>query len=181
MDFGIFQEPIKSYQVLFTYHRQGEWSTDFTEITGLNASEKKPASVAIALNLSSLPAYARDTTYLRKMLRTTGENVEFSVSGIELAQNIPGSSLKNKERDLVNNASHVITLGIKNIYKSGSLKLVLPLQYDTSYRQFSTMDDRKVSEISGKTFAFEHLIDGVREAYLHSNQYYFNISIPVKK
>jgi hypothetical protein len=67
------------------------------------------------------------------------------------------------------------------VYQSGEAGIHLPLQYDTSYRSFSIMDDTKVADIAGKTFALQHLIDGVRAAYQNNSQEYIDISIPIKK
>lgn len=181
MDFGVFEKPISDYKVLFSYQRKGDWSTDYKAVTGMDVSEKQPASFAIVTDLSLLPPYARDTSYLRKMLRTAGDNLEYSIGKIELAGNISGAVLKDKERVMVNEGTHVITLDVHNVFNAGNINLTLPFRYDTTYRSQSIMDDRNVAEISGKTFAFQHLIDGVREAYQHSNQYYITISIPIKK
>ena len=84
--------------------------------------------------------------------------------------------------EFLENNTHVIVIEVSDIYKDkGNIDLKLPLVYDNGYKAMSTMDDRNLDSIPGKTFAFEHLIDGVREAYENSNDNFIHISIPVKK
>ena len=182
IDFGLFEEPVTAYNILFKYERAGEWSTNFKEITEADISEKKPASFAVVLNLSSLPLYAQDTNYLRKNLKKTGTHLDATITAIELTKNVNKAGLKEKEQNLVLDGTHILLCTVSNMYQDqASLGFELPLQYDTSYRNLSVMDDRTIEAMQGKTFALTHLIDGVRAAYQNNNQYFIQISIPVKK
>ncbi|ACU61961.1 hypothetical protein [Chitinophaga pinensis] len=181
MDFGLFGEPVKGGNILFNYLREGDWAVGEDGLKDVSASAKKPCVFAIATDLSSLPAYAKDTTYLRQHLKKQADNLDYSIEKILLAKNIDIGKLKKSERAGVQKGTHVFVLRINNVYQSGNVTLHLPLQYDTSYRALSIMDDSKVTDIDGKTFALQHLIDGVREAYQNNNQDYIDISIPIKK
>ena len=181
MDFGIFDEPVNDYNIFFRFKKSGQWEQDGKGLTGFEIDKQAPSTVAIGLDLSSLPYYAKDTNYLKQHIQLKKDNVDFSISSILLPQNIDRAELKKNELDDFTNATHILVLQISNMYKPrGELKFTLPLQYDTSYKSLSIMDDRNVSAISGKTFAFEYLIDGVRAAYQNPNQEFINISIPIK-
>jgi len=99
-----------------------------------------------------------------------------------LVADLDKSKLKPREKEYLENNTHVIVMEVTDIYKDkANIDLKLPLVYDNTYKEMSTMDDRTLDAIPGKTFAFEHLIDGVREAYENSNDNFIHISIPVKK
>lgn len=181
IDFGIFSESVHEHTILFMFDRQGDWSTDYKTIENVNVTANKPVVFSIALNLSSLPSYAIDTTYLLKNLQIESSGLTAHVKRVLQATNIERSSLKEKEKGIIDSNTHVVQVEITDIYKSGSINIRLPLQYDTSYRRQSIMDDRNVEDASGKTFAFEHLVDGVRNAYQNNDQNFIQISIPVKK
>ena len=181
MDFGLFGEPVKSGNVLFKYEKQGQWSIDGDNgLKGVSASAKKPCIFAVAADLSSLPAYAKDTSYLRKHLeKKSASNIDYEIDKIILANKLDAGKLKPGEK--LGTGTHIFVFRINNLYQSGEAGIHLPLQYDTSYRALSIMDDSKVSDIAGKTFALQHLIDGVRAAYQNNSQDYIDISIPIKK
>ena len=61
------------------------------------------------------------------------------------------------------------------------IEVNLPLQYDTWYQDWSSADDKDIKAQSGKTFAFEYLINGVKEAYETRNKNYLNFSIQLNK
>ena len=181
IDFGLFSETIHDYKILFMFGRQGDWSTDYKSLEDVNVPAKKPVVFSIALDLSALPSYASDTTYLLKNLQLESSGLSAKIKRVLLTTSIERNMLKEKEKGIVDNNTHVVQVEITDIYKSGSLNIRLPLQYDTSYRRQSVMDDRNVKDASGKTFALEHLVDGVRNAYQNNDQNFIQISIPVKK
>jgi hypothetical protein len=182
MNFGIFDKAITSYCIFFRYKKSGEWETDGKAIDNAKISKKAPAQIAIGLDLSSLPPYAQDTDYLRKHLQLKTGDADFKIENIILADAVSKGDLKKNELDDLANSTHVFILSIGDVYKTkGELQFSLPLQYDTSYRQLSVMDDRNVANISGKTFGFEYLVDGVRAAYQNPDENFITIAIPIKK
>lgn len=182
IDFGIFDEPITDYNIFFKLKKGGQWEPQGKGITNIEVSNKKPATVLIGVDLSTLPDFVKDTTYLLQNLQKNKDNIDFKILKVSLQESIDRSTLKKNEQDAFNKSTHLFLIEITNVYKSqADLKISLPLQYDTAYRNLSIMDDRKVADISGKTFAFQHLVDGVRSAYQNSNQEFIRISIPIKK
>ncbi len=148
----------------------------------MKITKSNPAVIAIGANLSALPAYAQDTNYLKRNLKLDKSNLDFRIISIVVPENINKADLKKNELDALAKSSHVFIIEVSDVYKANiEMKISLPLQYDTSYRNISIMDDRSLKNISGKTFAFEHLVDGVRAAYQNPNQDFISISIPIKK
>lgn len=182
LNFGLFDKTIEDFETFFTYEREGMWEIKDKSITNLEASKKKPARFAIAVDLSALPLSISAPDYLNKHLKTRSENLDFKIKTILLTQDLDKSKLKPREKGYLENHSHVIVFEVSDIYKDNAkIELNLPLVYDNAYKELSTMDDRNLDSIPRKTFAFEHLIDGVREAYENSNDNFIHISIPVKK
>jgi hypothetical protein len=182
LNFGLFDKTIDDFETFFTYEREGEWKVDDKGIADLKASKKKPSVFAIAVDLSALPMSISAPDYLNQHLKTSSENLDFKIKNILLTKDLDKSKLKPREKEYLEDNTHVIVIEVSDIYKDNAkIELKLPLVYDNGYKAMSTMDDREFDSIPGKTFAFEHLIDGVREAYENSNDNFIHISIPVKK
>ena len=182
LNFGLFDRTIDKYETFFTYEREGKWEIKDNVISDLEATKKKPASFAVAIDLSALPNSISEPEYLNKHLKTSSENLDFRIKNVLLTKDLDKSKLKPREKEYLEANTHVIVIEVTDIYKDNAkIDLNLPLIYDNTYKDLSTMDDRTLDSIPGKTFAFEHLIDGVREAYENSNESFIHISIPVKK
>ncbi len=182
MDFGVFDKAVIDYNIFFRFKKNGEWQPESNKLTNIKISKSNPAIIAIGANLSALPSYAQDTNYLKKNLKLDKNNLDFRIISILTPENINKADLKKNELDALTKSSHVFIIEVSDVYKANTeMKISLPLQYDTSYRNISIMDDRSLKDISGKTFAFEHLVDGVRAAYQNPNQDFISISIPIKK
>ncbi|MCF0059197.1 hypothetical protein [Dyadobacter sp. CY356] len=182
LNFGLFDKTIEDFETFYTYERVGNWKAEDKSISDLEAIKKKPSTFAIAVDLSALPNSISAPDYLTQHLKTSSENLEFKIKNILLTKDLDKSVLKPREKEFLENNTHVIVIEVSDIYKDkGNIDLKLPLVYDNGYKAMSIMDDRNLDSIPGKTFAFEHLIDGVREAYENSNDNFIHISIPVKK
>ncbi len=182
MDFGVFDKPVTEYEIFFRFKKLGEWQPENNKLTSARISKSKPATIAIGADLAALPAYAQDTNYLKKNLKLDKGNIDYRIISILTPESINKADLKKNELDALSKSSHIFIIEVSDMYKSNTeMKISLPLQYDTSYHSQSIMDDRNVKDISGKTFALEHLIDGVRAAYQNPNQDFISITIPIKK
>jgi len=182
LNFGLFDRTIDQFETFYTYERVGNWKAEDKSISELTASKKSPSVFAIAVDLSALPGSISTPEYLNQHLKTSSENLDFKIKNILLAEDLDKSVLKPREKEFLENNTHVIVIEVSDIYKDkASINLKLPLVYDNGYKAMSTMDDRNLDSIPGKTFAFEHLIDGVREAYENADENFIHISIPVKK
>ncbi|SEI49884.1 hypothetical protein SAMN05216327_10248 [Dyadobacter sp. SG02] len=182
LDFGIFDQPVSQHQLFFAYQKQGDWRPDNGGIKELETSVKKPAAFAIGVDLGSLPGELRDPKYLSSNIFPVSKNITFKIRKVLIAREVEKQKLKSAEKRILDGSSHVILVEVTDFYEdSGLIRLAMPLRYNERYRAFSIMDDLDASSISGKTFAFEHLVDGVREAYQSPNENFISLSIPVKK
>jgi len=182
ISFGIFDAPINDYTLLFKTGKRGEWVFDDNSLTEVSATKKSPIKFSIAVDFSSLPNYAKDSGYLRANLKLLHPDLDARLASINEAVEIDLGKAAPKEKAPLQNATHVISFEVNELYQSkGSVTLQLPLRYDTSYRNWSVMDDKNVKMIGKRTFAFEHLVNGVREAYQNNNENFINITINLKK
>jgi hypothetical protein len=182
INFGMFDKPIDNYSLLFKTAREGEWTYDNNHLVDVSATKKKPLKFSIAADFSALPVYARDLTYLKNNLKLEKSDLECRIIEVKKSTDIDLSKAAPNEKGPLQDATHVITFEISEIFQpKGSIGVKLPLLYDTAYKNWSIMDDRSKSSITNKTFAFEYLVDGIREAYQNNNEYYINISINIKK
>ncbi|RZM24313.1 MAG: hypothetical protein EOO88_23245 [Pedobacter sp.] len=62
-----------------------------------------------------------------------------------------------------------------------SVQLTLPLKYDKWYQQWSTMDDRNILKLENKTFAFEHLVEGAKEAYNNADKNFIDLKFQINR
>ncbi len=182
LDFGLFNpsSTVVDYDVFFNYGREGSWKLKGKTISAAEA--KKTSALTIALDLGNLPAHAQDPAYLAENLIIGGENGQFRMNKVNTLNTIDKSGLKPNELRITQNNTHAVTISIDALYDNHAvIKLSLPLLHRLDYRQWSVTDDREIDAIDGKTFAFEHLVDGVREAYDAPGENYIQISIPIIK
>lgn len=178
LHFGLSEEPVKKYEIIPQIERTGSWMKTSDGIEQL----KQDDQFCIAVNLNTLPAYARNKKYLEKHLdiEQKGCKVDFEVKEKE---DVNKSKLKSEPQIRDFEAStHFIIITLKEMpAKDAAITLDLPLEYDTWFKEWSTMDDRNIAAADEKTFAFEHLINGVREAYDTKNNSYLHFSLSLKK
>lgn len=182
IDFGLFQKPINQYNLLFKTERSGEWSYDENNLIDVETSKNNPLKFAIAVDLSGLPDYAKDASYLKNNLALISNNLKCSLTAIKKVSEIDMQNAAPKERQLLQNATHVIVLTVPEMYgQQGGILLKLPLKYDTEYANWSIADDRDKSILARKTFAFKDLVEGVRDAYQNNNENFIQLNIILKK
>jgi len=182
IDFGMFEKPINNFQVLFKTERNGKWRLENSNLSDVEIEKNKSIKFAITTDLTSLPEYATQKNYLINNLSIVGKDLKCKIADIKKTSEIDLSKAAPKEKEFIQNATHVIIFEVSDIFKSSAeIKLTLPLKYDTKYTDWSIMDDKNKAVIGGKTFAFIHLVDGVREAYQNNNDKFVNISITLKQ
>jgi hypothetical protein len=181
VDFGMFEKPIDTYNILFKTDRYGKWATNETEITEIEITKTNPIKFTISLDLSLLPKYAQDTGYLKKNLKASCKDAVGKIVDVKRAKDLDISKAASHEKEFLQNASHAISIEISDMYKSqAQISLQLPLKYNTEYIDWSIMDDKVKAVLDGKTFAFQYLVDGVKEAY-QNNDNFIKIAITLKK
>ena len=167
LDFGSGQT-LTDYSLFFTLNKKGEWDAGSGEIKGLKKTKPtNPAEFALGIDLRGLPAYAQTTDYLTKNMKLSAGNANVTLLSVKKRDEVTNTEkLKEREKKMLADVSHVLTLRVEQLYDAETpVTITLPARYDRWYEQQSTMDDTKAADRQGKTFALEHLLAGVREAY----------------
>lgn len=188
IDFGTFDTAISDFNLLFKTEKSGEWRSKRggcpkkDMISEIEIKKNVPCRFAIAVDLSTLPDYSQDVKYLTQNLVVKSDFVKCNLISVKEAKDINISKAAPKEQVNLKANTHIFVFEVSEMYKGkGTLSVSLPLIYDTQYTQWSTMNDLNLSSISGKTFAFQHLVDGVRDAYQNNTENFINISIELEK
>lgn len=181
LSFGLSNKPLSSYEIISQVERIGNWMKD---ANGLKDIEIDATTVQFctALNLKDLPIYAKDKDYLQSNLKVVESGCKVTTE-VKLKSDVDISNLKSKPQiEAFDSATHVVVYKITEMNLSNaSIHTYLPLIFDTWYVDWSCMDDTDISKISGKSFAFEYLIQGVTEAYGSSDAKYIDFSVNLKK
>lgn len=183
LHFGLIDSAVTSYSIIPQVERKGKWQkNDAKSLKKVEVSASDPAQFCLAVNLNQLPAYAREVAYLEKNLQVSCQNCKTSFVVKEKAQ-ADHSKLKTiTQKQELDAATHVILVSVSdmNLNKS-DIQLKLPLKYDTWYLNWSCPDDKTAAGRLNKTFAFEYLIAGVKEAYDTKNKNYIDFHITLNK
>lgn len=182
LDFGA-AGALKQYDLFFGLNKSGEWRAERNSLTNIEMGRKaKPIEFAIGLNLATLPDYAQAETYLQKNLAVTADNGSVKLIRVQKKDAVPTTRMSDREQKLLNQNTHVLTFRVDNLFADdANLTLRLPVRFDSWYTTWSTMDDRTAAGRQGKTFALEHLMTGVREAYQTSGNEFASMTIKLSK
>jgi len=183
INFGIFEKPTQDYKILFNYGKEGEWTAENNGISDakINLGKGKSITFAIAVDLSNLPVYATEEHFLRNCFQKNEKDAKYTLAVKKISSTDITKALPNEKTALQNN-THIITINVSDLIPSqGLISFEIPAQYDTSYYEWSTMNDKDPNNFEGKTFAFKHLIDGINDAYQNKADKFLNISITIKK
>lgn len=190
MSFGTTAEPVKDYMLVpsLAVGRHYNCLSPYKEVVELElekGAKAKGEEVWLAVNLAGLGSYVLDPAFLKSNLKVNGnDKVTVEIADVKKKEEVFGNVKNTKERELFANYSHAIKLKITNLIgNKGDITLQLPYKADNWYEQWSTMDDSNIKmETEPKTFAFVHLVNGIKEAYqLNSNPYLMEIKIGVSK
>lgn len=151
----------------------------------LEKSKNKAEDVWVAVDVRGMGGYLQDANTLKNSFLVSG-NDKIKAEVLEVKPKSEAlAMIKNvKERELFGDFSHAVKIRMSGLVgNEAKVELKLPYKADDWYLQWSTMDDSKVAASSEpKTFAFEHLVNGVKEAYqLNSQPNLLELAIPVKK
>ena len=183
LDFGLTEQPVTKYGVISQAEREGEWIWNKNDSTIEDINLKKgEQQFCVALSLKNLPTYAQSVSYLQNNLKTEVKGCEVSFEVKDKASLDQSKLRSTQQKQLFEDADHFIVFKIKEMnLPKASLHITLPLQADNWYTQWSTMDDTKPELTQNKTFAFQYLIAGVKEAYETRNSDYINLAIHLKQ
>lgn len=174
---------LKKYDLFFSLNKKGDWRANSGNITELKKKGTTPAEFAIGLDLSGLPAYAQAEDYIRKNLVVTSKDATLKLANVQKKEAVTNTDrLSEREQRLLNQATHVLTFRIDNVFgDEAAVAVRLPVRFDNWPEQWSTMDDRTATGRQNKTFALQHLINGVKEAYQSSTNDFLQLNFKIEK
>lgn len=182
LHFGSSERPVVEYNIIPQLGKKGKWSKTSDGLEDIEFVGKEPLQFFIGLDLGQLPAYAQDLNYLQNNVRisASGSPVKFQ---FRKKESFDKSKIKSQPQlKLFQNATHILMIEMANLSLNESqLQVALPMKYDTWYKDWSTMNDKSAVGRHNKTFALEHLIDGVLEAYDSRNKEFIKFSINLIK
>jgi hypothetical protein len=175
--FGFLTQAISDYAVIPSLASQKEYRVQppYKEVSEVSITKTKPQDIFVALNLDGVDTYATAPEYLKANLAIpAGSKVTAEVMEVKNAMDMLNNIKNVKERDMVaNKYTHIVRLKVTGLVGTkAELNLQLPYKADNWFELWSTMDDSNIkTEASPKTFAFIHLVNGIKEAYqMNSNQ-----------
>jgi len=182
LHFGLLSQPVTNYTILPEMERVGDWVKSPSGISDVELPKGRSIQVGLVLNLENLPAYAKSISYLQSNLAVKAASCKAGFI-IKPKDAVDRSRLKAESQvTAFENATHALILTISDMSLSQSeIHFNLPLKYDTWYKDWSTMNDKGNQFEPGKTFALEHLINGVKEAYETPNSNYIDFSLLLTK
>ena len=182
LDFGA-AGTLKQYDLFFGLNKSGDWRAERNNLINIEMGRKaKPIEFAIGLNLAALPDYAQAETYLQKNLTITADNGAVTLVKVQRKGAIETARMTDREQKLLSQNTHVLTFRVSSLFADdATLTLNLPVRFDSWYADWSTMDDRTSDGRRNKTFALEHLMTGVREAYQTNGNAFAEMSIKLSK
>lgn len=182
LHFGLKEEPVTVYDIIPQIERKGKWMKCSAGLKDIEISKTKPLQFCIALNLEYLPVYAKDIAYLQENLKVENNGCEVTFE-VKDKSKVDKSKLRTQPQiESFESATHTIIFTVPAMALSeAKINVTLPLHYDTWYLDWSCIDDKDLSKVEGKTFALEHLITGVKDAYETKNKNYINFSLTLNK
>lgn len=184
LHFGLSDKPVSEYRIISGIGHKGDWmeNSEKNGIEEIGDPRKTATQFCVALNLKSLPPYAQDVAYLKEHLNIDAQGCIVTATALEKKDADISKLRSEPQKAAFDGCTHVLMVQVTDMtLKTATLNIRLPLRYDTWYTYWSCMDDRSPTGCSGKTFALEHLITGVREAYETRNEDYINITINLEK
>lgn len=175
---------LTAYELFFSLNKKGDWRVEKGDIAELAVKPNRPAEFAVGLNLDALPAYVRDEAFLRKNLVITSPNATVKLINVQQKDAIKEvSRLRERELKLLNSSTHVLTFQVTNLFDDkADVTVKLPARFDDWYQTtWTTMDDRTTDGRRNKTFALEHLMNGVKEAYQSSSNDFLQLNFSLLK
>lgn len=187
LHFGLIDKMVNEYHILTQLGMGGDWALINSNpkqgdlgIEEVDAEKNTPQEFNAAVDLSRLPPYAQNPDYIAK-------NLKIITKGCSAAVNVSiktgGEKLKSKKQKLFfEQSTHTVNIKIKNIQLDrATLQLILPVQYDTWYQIWGTMDDKQIKTLGKKTFAFQYLVSGVIQAYNNTDKNFIDLKFQINQ
>lgn len=186
LHFGLADKAVSDFRIFPTLEREGaDWmeNGERTGIEGVGDPKKSPVQFCAGLDLSRLPPYARDPAYLREHLILDPKGCEATCTVVPKSAADASKLRSEPQKAAFEQCTHLMLVRVSSLaLKTATINARLPLRYDTWYQNWSCMDDKNLeATCAGRTFALEHLINGVRDAYETKNADYINITLTLQK
>jgi hypothetical protein len=182
LHFGLINEPVTNYTVLPEMERSGDWVKSPSGVSDVDLPKGQSLQIGAVLNLDDLPSYAKSIRYLQDnlIIKASGCTAKFE---IHAKTDMDKSKLRSESQiKAFESASHILIIKVSDMSLSqADIHFNLPLKFDTWYQDWSTMNDKGIELQANKTFALEHLINGVKEAYETPNKNYIDFSLLLTK
>lgn len=179
MELGLNKELNLRPCVFTRLKHEGVWSS-----AGINTLEDlewdgvQPVQFCVGLDLAVLPEHAVTTDYLKENLEfENAKGVSLNVLEVlerdEIRNDYWGDLSPNEQQLVEDGLTHFVVFEIENMsLPSGSVTAVIDRRVDDWVTDWSTLDDRNLDSNRGKTWAFEHLISGMKEGFNAYDQRY---------
>jgi hypothetical protein len=187
LHFGLVNTNVHNYHILTQLPKEGSFtitnsggSISDIGIEDTESSNNHKIKFSAVIDLRTLPPYARNLKYLNENIKVDAKGVSATAT-ITVKPSI--SKLKQKSQiAFYEEASHLVNIDIsKSSLPNALLHVYVPLKYDVWYFDWSTMNDQQVQSVGKKTFAFEHLVKGVTEAYNNEGKNFIDLKFKINQ
>lgn len=183
LSFGLYESDPITDKIIFPTIERGitKW-TAMSSNEGIEEIEGDNFQFTVGLNLSNLPAYAQDINYLNSNIKYSSNECTVNLKFIA-KDKIDPSKIRSKNQKLsFNECTHFLTLDVKKmLIENGKIEIELPFLYENWYESWSCDSDITKEQRKDKTFAFKHLVEGVKEVYSTKDQKFIKFSLTLKK
>jgi hypothetical protein len=184
MHFGFNEQPLAKYGLLTQVEKRGEWNSrdGGKSLSDAEVPKNDTLKFCLGLNLDSLPAYVHTASYLESKLQLHTEGCKATFRFKPKSQVNSAKLSGSRQPAMFEKATDILLVSVSKMdLENATLHFSLPVEVDTWYREWSSMDDKDVLNSENKTFAFEYLITGVKDAYDTKNRNYIDFSINISK
>ena len=185
MHFGGSATALKKYEVISQMRPRGvgTWMKSADGITDVDLDKGQGTVIPLAVNLAGLPPYAQKPAYLDEHLRIRAKGCAATIATQDIATADRSRVTSEPQKRALEGATHVLMLNIASMNLSDAeVEISLPAEAPTWHQAWSCMDDRNLAATcAGKTFALEHLIQGVQDAYEERADSYVDLKVALKK
>lgn len=182
MHFGLTDSAIKRFEVLPQVSKLGHWAKADEGIGDIEIKPGQPLQIALGIDLRKLPPYARAVKYLRKNLQSSCSGCSIEVQTISHQQADSTKLRTTKQLLAFGQSTHVLLIRIPAmVLNEATVRIALPMSYDDWAKRWSTMDDRDIRSHPEQTFALEHLVQGVLDAYDTRTKNFLEINLKLSK
>ncbi len=189
LDFGFTNQVSSTYMVIpsLSAGRHFNSLSPYKDVIKLDIQKGKDAGeeIWIGINLADFGKRYENAENVKADLQVSaGDKVTFTVESVQSKAQLLAKIKNTKEREVFSDYTHAVKVKVKNLIgSSGALQLSLPYKADDWYEAWSTMDDSNIKNAATpQTFAFKHLVNGIKEAYqLNANPNVMEIAVPISK